>query len=140
MAISDEVSNHVEEVGGEVRVYCANCGDPEGGEVEFALPNGETRMEQRGPTGYALEGQLAALGWKRVGDQLVCGDPRCGAALTGVDPAPILAAMAQDEVMTPEQVAEMSPVASAEVTSADDLEDFEGFAQSNSVESGSEGE
>lgn len=57
----DEISNHVEEAGGETRIYCASCGDPD------ANP----------PTGYAPPGMVMAMGWQRVSDALVCGDPRC---------------------------------------------------------------
>ena len=108
---------------GEAVVFCAVCGDTEGGEVEVAQNNGETRTEQRPPTGYAPVNLLQPLGWVKEGDQLVCGNPECVAEVSGVDADELRDLGVRNETISPEEVERMSPISSVELDSVDELDD-----------------
>lgn len=115
----EEITNEVREVNGETRIFCANCGDPEGHTQEFTVYDEdgdvvETTYFDVPPTGYALPHQAMQY-WKKANeDTLVCADPRCLAAVLDLDDEELtqmLADGAQDSNLTEEQVAAMpSPV------------------------------
>lgn len=128
MALED-IDNHVEEAQGATRIYCANCGDPDGFDRELYDEEGNVVGTERiPPTGWAEANMVVPLGWLKVGNSLCC-TPYCAAIVDGHEEETAQEIRGENWVndpITEEQVAAMpAPIAPVEL----DLSALEHFGE-----------